>query len=133
MKNKVFKIAVSFIAAGMLHANLSMAAFPIKQESVKTETSIATLSSNSIENASSLTQDTRMQKQELKKSHNKKAGSSAIPQVLYIIMAIFWLGWLAMGINDNFSGYDWLISLLLYFLFWLPGFIFTLIKMGKYY
>lgn len=133
MKNKVFKIAVSFIAAAMLQANLSMAAFPIKQESAKTERTIVSLSSNNVENASSLMQDSKLQKQELKKSLHKKAGSSAIPQVLYIIMAIFWLGWLAMGINDNFSGYDWLISLLLYFLFWLPGFIFTLIKMGKYY
>lgn len=57
----------------------------------------------------------------------------AIPQILYIILAIFPLGWLGMGLNDNFTGSDWLISLILYLLMWLPGFIYTLIKMNKYY
>ena len=56
-----------------------------------------------------------------------------IPQILYIVLAVFFLGWLAMGINDNFEGYDWAISLILYLLLWLPGFIYTLIKMSNYY
>jgi uncharacterized membrane protein YqaE (UPF0057 family) len=48
-------------------------------------------------------------------------------------MAIVFFGWLAMGLNDDFEGFDWLISLLLYILGWLPGVIYTLIMMKKYY
>lgn len=71
------------------------------------------------------------------KQHHKtkwtKRVANTLPQVVYVLLAIFWLGWLAMGINDNFEGTDWLISLLLYVILYLPGLIFTLIKMGKYY
>lgn len=52
---------------------------------------------------------------------------------LYIALSIFFLGWLAMGILDNWSGNNWIIDLLLYFLVWLPGFIFAMIKMGDYF
>ena len=61
------------------------------------------------------------------------AKKEPISQVGYIVLAILGLGWLAMGINDNFQGYDWLISLLLYLIFYLPGLIFTLIMMSNYY
>jgi uncharacterized membrane protein YqaE (UPF0057 family) len=63
----------------------------------------------------------------------KKGGDAEISKGLYIVLAIFGLGWLAMGLNDEWEGSDWLISLLLYFLFYLPGLIFTLVKMKKYY
>lgn len=131
--NKVFKITLTFLTLGMLNANLSMAAFPIKQQTVKTETAGVSLVNNSTESVQMMSELSKTQKAESNNKVIKKAASSAIPQVLYILLAIFWLGWLAMGINDNWNGYDWLISLLLYFLFWLPGFIYTLIKMGKYY
>ncbi|MES2479828.1 MAG: hypothetical protein V4561_12130 [Bacteroidota bacterium] len=131
MKN-TFKIMLAFVAVILFNANVSMAAFPIKQESVKTGVANTTIVSQSTETNQSFVQSTEMQKQVKQKAH-RKAGSSTIPQVLYILLAIFWLGWLAMGINDDWAGYDWLISLLLYILFWLPGFIFTLIKMSKYY
>lgn len=62
-----------------------------------------------------------------------KPKSAAIPQVLYIILAIFPLGWLGMGINDNFEGWHWIVSLLLYILAWLPGLIYTLVMMKNYY
>ena len=67
--------------------------------------------------------------------HHKttSGGSAVIPAILYIVLAIIGLGWLAMGINDSFQGSDWLISLVLYILFYIPGLIYTLIKMGKYY
>ncbi len=63
----------------------------------------------------------------------KKAGTADISKGLYIVLAIIGLGWLAMGLLDNWSGSDWIISLVLYFLFFLPGLIYTLIKMNKYY
>ncbi len=56
-----------------------------------------------------------------------------ISKGVYILLAIIGFGWLAMGFNDNFEGFDWLISLVLYFLGWLPGVIYTLIMMKKYY
>jgi uncharacterized membrane protein YqaE (UPF0057 family) len=65
--------------------------------------------------------------------HPSASKSASIPQWLYIVLAIFPLGWLGMGINDNFEGYDWAISLILYVLGWLPGIIYTLIMMKNYY
>lgn len=131
--NKALKITLSFLTAGMLNANLSMAAFPIKQQSVKTEATSVSLINNNSDDGRLTSEVSTVKKDDSSKKLSNKAGSSTIPQVLYILLAIFWLGWLAMGINDNWNGYDWLISLLLYFLFWLPGFIYTLIKMSKYY
>jgi len=49
------------------------------------------------------------------------------------VMAIFALGWLAIGIITGFSGNDWWIALLLYFLFIIPGIIYSLVVMKKYY
>lgn len=65
--------------------------------------------------------------------HAVKPDSDNIPKPLYVVLSIIWLGWLAMGINDNFEGWDWVISLILYLLFWLPGVIYSLIMMKKYY
>lgn len=56
-----------------------------------------------------------------------------IPLPVYILLAFPFLGWLAMGINDDFTGDDWWICIILYCCLWFPGFIFTLIKMKKYY
>lgn len=64
----------------------------------------------------------------------KKMGKAAdIPKGLYIVLAILGLGWLAMGLLDDFQGNDWWINLILTFLCWLPGLIHALIKMKKYY
>ncbi|MGC4058828.1 MAG: hypothetical protein QM743_12025 [Chitinophagaceae bacterium] len=110
-------------------SNISEAAFPVKQP-------VSAQAANDPAQAATLTAAPAPAVTEMQKTmHTKKAKRTAdtIPVVLYVILAIFWLGWLAMGINDDFEGYDWLISLLLYILFYLPGLIFTLIKMGKYY
>lgn len=65
--------------------------------------------------------------------HKSAKGKAEISKPLYIVLAILPFGWLAMGINDNFEGWDWVISLVLYILGWLPGLIYTLVKMKKYY
>ncbi|MEO1260103.1 MAG: hypothetical protein AAFZ15_15015 [Bacteroidota bacterium] len=62
---------------------------------------------------------------------NKKG--SDMPQGAYIVLSIFFLGWLAMGLLDDWYGDNWWVALLLYILFWLPGFVFCMIKMGDYY
>lgn len=62
------------------------------------------------------------------------AKAADISKGVYILLAIVGLGWLAMGLLDDFDGSDWIISLVLYVLgFWIVGFIYTLIKMKKYY
>lgn len=61
------------------------------------------------------------------------AGDADISKGVYILLAIFGLGWLAMGLLDDWSGSDWIVNLVLTFLCWLPGLIHALIKMKKYY
>lgn len=56
-----------------------------------------------------------------------------ISKGLYVLMAIFAFGWLAMGLMDDWSGSDWVTNLILTVLCWLPGVIHALIKMKKYY
>ena len=74
----------------------------------------------------------------------KAVRGSEIPQWLYIGMSVFFLGWLAMGILDDWTGRNWWIALILYgvglvvfhklfYLSWLAGFLFSMIKMGEYY
>jgi len=56
-----------------------------------------------------------------------------IPQGIYVLMVILGLGWLAMGLMDDFEGNNWWINLLLALLCWLPGLIHGLVKMKEYY
>jgi uncharacterized membrane protein YqaE (UPF0057 family) len=64
----------------------------------------------------------------------KKRNSDAdIPQGLYIVLSIFGLGWLAMGLMDDWSGNNWIVNLILVILCWLPGVIHALVKMNDYY
>lgn len=65
---------------------------------------------------------------ELAKSYN-----TDMPQIGYIILALLGFGWLAIGVLDNWSGQYWIISLILYLLFYIPGLIYTLLIMGNYY
>ena len=63
----------------------------------------------------------------------KVAGKGELSKGVYILLAIIGLGFIGMGINDHWSGSDWVICLVLSLLFWLPGLIYALIKMKKYY
>lgn len=71
--------------------------------------------------------------QKMLKKQSQKAEGGTLPQWAYIVLAIFGLGWLAIGILSNFKGNDWWISLLLYLCFYFPGLIYSLIVMKKYY
>ena len=65
-----------------------------------------------------------------------KSGSrdADIPKGLYVVMAIFGFGWLAMGLMDDFEGNNWWVNLLLTLcLFGIGGLIHALIKMNDYY
>jgi len=64
----------------------------------------------------------------------KKMTSGAdISKGVYVLLAILGLGWLAMGLLDDWSGSDWIVNLVLTFLCWIPGIIHALVKMKKYY
>jgi uncharacterized membrane protein YqaE (UPF0057 family) len=120
------------------------AAFIVKKNAVVTSKNATSVSNNIIQtesNTSFTATDEQAKLSEAKQSNatqsiemNQTAeGNSSIPKILYIILALLGLGWLAMGLNSKFRGNDWIISLILSLLFWLPGFIYTLVKMKKYY
>jgi uncharacterized membrane protein YqaE (UPF0057 family) len=70
----------------------------------------------------------------IQRSLKKNQGSrNDIPLVLYIILAVFGLAWIAMGVMDNWKGSTWVVNLVLTLLFWLPGFIHSLIMISRYY
>ncbi len=127
---KLKQIIAGVFCLMVLNAAEANAAFPIKHETVN-QASNANAANTSAE-SKKLVQETSAA--ETKVLTTKKAATAkTIPQGLYIVLAIFWMGWLAMGINDDFNGNDWLISLLLYIIFYIPGLIYTLVKMNKYY
>jgi len=72
-------------------------------------------------------------KRNMKKADAEKRASDDLSKGLYILLAFLGLGWLAMGLLDDFDGSNWIICLVLYLLLWLPGFIYTLVKMSDYY
>ena len=67
------------------------------------------------------------------KKELKSEGSSDISEGLYILLAILGLGWVAMGILDDWDGKNWITCLILSLLCWLPGLIYALTKKGDYY
>lgn len=52
----------------------------------------------------------------------QRRNNSSLSSGLYLIMAIFTLGWLAIGLLGDWSGFDWIINLGLAALCWLTGF-----------
>ncbi len=133
---KLFFVA---LAAGMLSASSSHAGFIMKKKPVAIEQVTAAgeptaMAAAPADNSTATVNQAQnaTEKQTIVSKLLKKGGAE-ISKALYVVLAFFWLGWLAMGINDNFEGWDWVISLALYCILWLPGFIYTLIKMKKYY
>ncbi|MFN5317352.1 MAG: hypothetical protein ACK5CY_00770 [Bacteroidia bacterium] len=68
-----------------------------------------------------------------KEKGSKKPAKTEISKGLYIVLALLGWAWVAIGLMDDWKGSTWIISLLLYFCLWLPGVIYALIKMNKYY
>jgi uncharacterized membrane protein YqaE (UPF0057 family) len=64
----------------------------------------------------------------------KKAGKAEdISKEIYIVLVIFGLGFVAMGLLDDWKGNDWIINLVLTALCWLPGVIHGFVKMKNYF
>jgi hypothetical protein len=134
MKKSVQILTV--VIALLVAPHSSEAAFIIKKQlPVAAQTTVLFASATVAENGHEAAATEVIQKKASKPSFFSKLikATSYLPKAAYIVMAIFFLGWLAMGINDNFSGIEWVLSLILYILLWLPGFIYTLIMMKKYY
>lgn len=135
------KITLTLLTAGMLFSGNTYAGFLMKKNIPTTTVATTTTQAPQAEMVAGSTltlpaENMQVAKKQtvLSKLLTRVAGKSAeIPKVLYIVLAIIGFGWLGMGINDSFSDWDWVISLVLYFLGWLPGLIYTLIKMNKYY
>jgi hypothetical protein len=142
------KLFIALLAATMGTAPVAHAAFPIKEataavaeapaaivEPQELNASIAALTA--AESTQTLGTEVKAVKKEsfvARMWHKVTAKAAAvIHPFLYVVLCILPLGWLAIGINDDWHGNDWWIALLLYFIFYIPGVIFSLIKMGKYY
>ena len=71
----------------------------------------------------------------VKQQMNAASGQRAadFPKGGYIVLVIFGLGFIPMGIMDDWQGNNWWLNLILSFLCWLPGVIHGLIKMKDYY
>lgn len=130
MKKLIF---VSF-AACLLATTPSQAGFIMKKQPAAV-TAVSPVSGNEVANAPATvtSQDAVKEQSNLSEMSGTKSSSAEIPKVLYIVLSIIGLGWLAMGINDNFEDWDWVLSLILTLLGWLPGVIYSLIRMKKYY
>ncbi len=143
--NSKKSIFITLISMSLFTANVSHAAFPVKKDIEATEV-VTTAPAETMPVATTAAAQELTQKAVSMTAHQKHSffskiatklmspkKSASVPKVLYIVLAIIGWGWLAMGINDNFSDFDWVLSLILYFLFYLPGLIYTLVKMKKYY
>ena len=134
MKLKIY-FFLPMLVLSLFCVNISRACFPIKKQPQIAQTSVVTANASAPVDKRVIT----MNAGHVEKKHNflsrlvHKAKDAILPQAVYIILAIFAFGWLAMGINDEFEGLNWLLSLLLYILFYFPGLIYTLIMMGDYY
>ncbi|MBN8677165.1 MAG: YqaE/Pmp3 family membrane protein [Chitinophagales bacterium] len=78
----------------------------------------------------------KMKKAQKKVTASMKSGNGlAAPDLdkgVYIILAIF-IPFVAVGLATDWKGKDWIIALLLSCLCGLPGIIYALVKMNKYY
>jgi uncharacterized membrane protein YqaE (UPF0057 family) len=69
----------------------------------------------------------------LERFFQKAGAESKLSKGIYILLAILGLCFIGIGLVTDWSGSDWIIGLILSFLFWLPGLIYALIKMKSYY
>ncbi|PQJ09701.1 hypothetical protein CJD36_017370 [Flavipsychrobacter stenotrophus] len=59
-------------------------------------------------------------------------GKARISKFAYVMLSIFLLGFVAVGLNDYWRGSSWIVCLVLCLLY-VPGLIYALVSMPKYY
>ncbi len=114
---------------------LLIGAFLFATPSFAITSAVSTTSATTIaQQNANLKKEFKMQKKVEKiKKFLQKGGSDKLSKGLYILLAIIGWGFLAMGLVSDWEGNDWIICLVLSFLFILPGLIYALIKMKNYY
>lgn len=127
-------LAASMLSAAPSHAGFIMKKKPVAIEQVAAAGEPTAMAAAPTDNSTATaTQAQNATEKQTIVSKLLKKGGAEISKALYVVLAIIGFGWLAMGINDNFEGWDWVISLVLYLVMWLPGLIYSLVKMKKYY
>lgn len=124
----------------MCTGNNAYAGFYVKKQPAAIHATITTAASSvaPLQAADATEQASQLQATEHKKSLFGRATDfllkrAKLDQVVYIILSILPLGWLAIGLNDDFEGWRWIVALLLYIIGYIPGLIFSLVMMSKYY
>jgi hypothetical protein len=114
---------------------LLIGAFLFATPSYAITSAVGTTSATTIaQQNANLKKEFKMQKKVEKiKKFLQKGGSDKLSKGLYVLLAIIGWGFLAMGLVSDWEGSDWIICLILSFLFILPGLIYALIKMKNYY
>lgn len=76
----------------------------------------------------------KLKKEMRKAKKGKKGGTVPVSKGLFIVFAILIpiVAVIMMGLADDWDGNNWWVALLLYFLCYLPGLIYTLVKMKEY-
>jgi hypothetical protein len=137
MRKKLFIFGL-LLSVILLSVTESRAAFPVKKETAaETVVNPPVATENTTAAASQEGSVIRTKKHSIFSNVVNRIinprRATAMPPVAYVLLCIIALGWLAMGLNDNFAGFEWVLSLVLYILFYFPGLIYSLIMMGKYY
>ena len=114
---------------------LLIGAFCFATPSFAITSAVGTTSTTTIaQQNANLKKEFKMQKKVEKiKKFLQKGGEDKLSKGLYVLLAIIGLGFLGMGLVSDWEGNDWIICLVLGFLFVLPGIIYALIKMKNYY
>ncbi len=129
MKSLKKLLPIAVIAMMATNAN---AAFVVKQQPTQA-TEVVSVTQQTANTLTQTNEVSTIENAQALESQQAAKSTDGISKGIYILLALLGLGWLGMGLNDDFGGSDWVISLVLYLLFFLPGFIYTLIKMKKYY
>jgi uncharacterized membrane protein YqaE (UPF0057 family) len=123
------KVLVCALAMALGVSTTSNAAFYVPAKATQTEVVATATQSNAV--MAEATQTASIE--QAASMVSKKAGDSGISKTLYIVLAILGWGFIGVGMNTDWQGSTWIIALVLSILFWIPGVIYSLIKMKEYY
>ncbi len=128
------RATVLFLALSLGIINQSEAAFVIKKE-VPTE-----LTTNAAPPAVSVTNENNSVAEEAGSVTTTTAAAHLVPtfgkarisKFAYIFLSVIGFGFISIGLNDHFSGSSWIVCLVLGLLY-VPGLIYALVSMPRYY